>query len=158
MRYIKPSDETDIRSGNYNIVGTTAILINDAGRVLLLLRDDIPTIRYPGHWSTLGGAIEPGETAEQAIRRELQEEIGYAVSAVDHYGQILDDYHNLIHVFVARIDKPIEDLVLNEGQEIKFFDTDDLPVTISPHSKDVIDHYIRSRGGGSCFTEYSRDV
>ncbi|HVY62032.1 MAG TPA: NUDIX domain-containing protein [Planctomycetota bacterium] len=51
-----------------------AIVIDDAGRVLLF-----KTVIGPGQpevWITPGGALEPGETAEAAARRELWEETG----------------------------------------------------------------------------------
>jgi 8-oxo-dGTP pyrophosphatase MutT (NUDIX family) len=53
------------------------LLVDQAGRYLMQLRDDIPGILYPGCWGLFGGGIEPGETAEVAMRRELEEEIGF---------------------------------------------------------------------------------
>ena len=58
-----------------------AILYRD-GKFLLQLRDDIPGIAYPGCWALFGGHIEPGEIPEIALKRELQEEIGYDVLSV----------------------------------------------------------------------------
>jgi 8-oxo-dGTP pyrophosphatase MutT (NUDIX family) len=49
------------------------LLIDDQDRVLLL-RANVG----PGVWITSGGALEPGETAEQAALRELREETGVA--------------------------------------------------------------------------------
>lgn len=51
-----------------------ALLLRD-GHVLLARRS--PTRRaYPDRWSFPGGHVEAGETFEQALGRELQEEIG----------------------------------------------------------------------------------
>jgi 8-oxo-dGTP pyrophosphatase MutT (NUDIX family) len=51
------------------------LLVDATGRVLLFRHND-------GHgrefWATPGGGIEPGETAEQAARREAREELGTA--------------------------------------------------------------------------------
>lgn len=55
-------------------VGGVAIIINRAGDLLLHLRDDIPGITWPGHWSVLGGGADPGETPTEAIVCELDEE------------------------------------------------------------------------------------
>lgn len=51
------------------------VLLDDDDRVLLLEAVDpaAPEVRF---WLTPGGGIEPGETAEQAARRELREETG----------------------------------------------------------------------------------
>ena len=45
------------------------------GRWLVQLRDDIPGIVSPGCWGLFGGHLDPGESPDQALRRELQEEI-----------------------------------------------------------------------------------
>lgn len=58
-----------------------AILHTGDGRYLLQQRDAIPTIFYPDHWGFFGGALEPGETATQALRRELREELALEIGA-----------------------------------------------------------------------------
>jgi NAD+ diphosphatase len=39
-----------------------------------------------GRWSTLAGFCEPGETLEDAVRREVHEEVGVEVGEVDYFG------------------------------------------------------------------------
>jgi 8-oxo-dGTP diphosphatase len=52
-----------------------ALLIRSDGKVLLGLRS--PTKKaWPGHWDSIGGRVEKGESLEQALVREVQEEIG----------------------------------------------------------------------------------
>jgi 8-oxo-dGTP pyrophosphatase MutT (NUDIX family) len=55
------------------------LIVTDDRRLLLHHRDDKPGIPHPGCWSGFGGAIEAGETAGQALRREVLEETGLAV-------------------------------------------------------------------------------
>lgn len=144
LQFLKRIDFEDIRAGRYRGEGVMAILINDDGQILLNLRDDIPTISYPGYWAILGGGIELGEAAEDAIHRELIEEIGIDVRDLRVYGAIIDrfGYGNLLIIFNGRIDKRIEDLTLNEGQALKYFDQAELPgLKISPPLKEVVLHY-----------------
>ena len=49
-------------------------ILYQGDRFLLQLRDDIPTIAWPGHWAFFGGHLEPGESADVAVQRELMEE------------------------------------------------------------------------------------
>lgn len=56
--------------------GVGALLVLADGRYLLQRRDRIPGIFFPDHWGCFGGGIDPGETAEQALVRELSEETG----------------------------------------------------------------------------------
>ncbi len=48
---------------------------------LVLLAHRHPARRwYPDCWDLVGGHLEPGETPEQAVRRECQEEIGVTLT------------------------------------------------------------------------------
>jgi 8-oxo-dGTP pyrophosphatase MutT (NUDIX family) len=55
-----------------------AILVTPDGRYLIQLRDAKPTIIIPDHWALFGGTVDPGESAEAALRRELLEELEFA--------------------------------------------------------------------------------
>ncbi|HSX28383.1 MAG TPA: NUDIX hydrolase [Candidatus Saccharimonadales bacterium] len=61
------------------IVSTVAIVYCQ-GKFLLVRRaldDDI----FPGKWQSAGGKVEPGETIEEAVQRELLEETGVAIGS-----------------------------------------------------------------------------
>lgn len=61
------------------------------------------------HYETIGGGIEEGESYEEAIHRELMEEIGYEVVRYKEVGMIIDRYYLIgrethSHFFVVDID------------------------------------------------------
>jgi 8-oxo-dGTP diphosphatase len=75
------------RGIDYIGVGVGAVILNDQGEVLLLLRKGRPEA---GHWTIPGGAVEWFETCADAIKRECREEVGLEVeidrvlTVVDH--------------------------------------------------------------------------
>src|SRR5215469_7675740 len=64
-------------AGQTRIPCVGAIIRDNAGRLLMILRGHDPG---RGLWSIPGGRIEPGETPEQAVVREVREETGLDVS------------------------------------------------------------------------------
>lgn len=72
------TDRSRLRPGN----AAAAIILVDDGRYLLQLRDDKEGIFFPGHWGLFGGAVEAGERPEDALRRELEEELGLRIGAL----------------------------------------------------------------------------
>ena len=62
-----------------------AIITNlTTGRIMLVEQFKYPTLEGSGGWivETTAGVIEAGETAEQAIAREIREEIGYVLTSL----------------------------------------------------------------------------
>ena len=101
-----------------------AILYRD-GKFLCQLRDDIPHIRYPGHWALFGGHFEPGETAQVALLRELSEEIGYAPASVSFF--CCDVEGDIVrHVFHSQLGADVQDLVLHEGWDMQLLTAQDI--------------------------------
>lgn len=86
-------------------------------RFLMQLRDDIPGIIYPGCWGLFGGHIEVGETSQQAIKRELLEEISYTPDSLSEFGCYRDS-GVIRHVYHAPLRVELDQLVLNEGWDL----------------------------------------
>ena len=58
----------------------------DTGRIILVEQFKYPTLERSGGWilETVAGMIDVGETPEDAIRREVLEEIGYDTESLSH--------------------------------------------------------------------------
>lgn len=70
-----------------NVVG--AVLVRD-GLVLSARRG--PTMSLPGMWEFPGGKVEPGESPQEALRRELEEELLCRVSVGNHVETTSHEY------------------------------------------------------------------
>lgn len=90
-----------------------AILYRE-NQFLLQLRDNIPTIIYPGYWALFGGHIEKGETPEEAVKREIWEEIAYDLHIFHPLG-CYEDEVAIRHVFYGPLTVPLDQLNLQEG-------------------------------------------
>lgn len=104
-----------------------ALIIFEDNRYLLQLRDQKPGIFFPGHWGLFGGATEPGESPEQAIRREMNEELGLMVpSDIKHVTDFSFTFGRFgvieRHFFkIAVASSVMGSLTLNEGAEMRAF-------------------------------------
>ncbi|HTF11355.1 MAG TPA: NUDIX domain-containing protein [Asanoa sp.] len=57
------------------------VVVDDDGRLFIQRRS--PTRKlFPDTWDIVGGHLEPGETLDEALRREVEEETGWRVSVV----------------------------------------------------------------------------
>ena len=57
------------------------IIQNDGAYLLCKMADDRGV--FPGQWALSGGGMEPGETMEEALRREIGEELGEALEITE---------------------------------------------------------------------------
>jgi NAD+ diphosphatase len=65
------------------VPSVTAVIVNAKGEALLTRRGRAP---HRGKWGTLGGFVDRGETAEEAVRREAWEELGIRLGTVHYLG------------------------------------------------------------------------
>ncbi len=100
--------------------GTSILFFNHRNEVLLLLRDDIPGLPYPGMWDVPGGLVEGEETPEQCIAREMQEEIGLDVAPFQRFS-VTEFPDRTEYTFWKRADLDIRTIRLMEGQRLKWF-------------------------------------
>ena len=95
-------------------------------RWLLQLRDDLETIIHPGHWGLFGGHVEPGETAEEAVQRELEEEISWCPPAPLRPWFSDASGTRVVHVFRGALTVPTTELQLREGQDLRLVTLEEL--------------------------------
>ena len=100
-------------------------MIECDGRWLLQLRDDIEGILYPGQWALFGGHLDPGETPEAALRRELEEEINWEGSDLTPWFELRDG-QRIRHFFRGPLAVPFGSLTLLEGQDMVLAELDEL--------------------------------
>jgi 8-oxo-dGTP pyrophosphatase MutT (NUDIX family) len=55
-----------------------ALIVDDDGRIFVQRRSPDRRL-FPDSWDIVGGHVEPGETSESALRREIAEETGWAL-------------------------------------------------------------------------------
>ncbi len=108
--------------------GTSLLIINDAEQILLLLRDDIPEIPYPNMWDIPGGHVEPGESPDQCIAREIQEEMGLDIGQPDLF-LVTEFADRTEHTFWLRRNLDIDEIHLTEGQRLQWFSEADVAGT-----------------------------
>lgn len=120
-------------------------LVHDEGRVLLARNHNFPKDMY----STLAGFVEPGESIEETVAREVREEVGVEVSDLEYIGSQPWPFPNSLMLgFFARYESG--DIVLQEDEiaDAQWFDCDALPTIPGPVaiSRWLIDRYLHRRG------------
>lgn len=107
------------------------IFENDNGEILLYLRDNKPTIPFPHHWDLFGGHVEAGESPEEALVREVKEELDYDLKDYQFFKRYDcldgDVKPNVKFVYTARMEKSADELVLHEGERLAFIRKEDIP-------------------------------
>lgn len=105
-----------------------ALLVTEKGRYLMQRRDPQPGILLPDHWCCFGGGIEPGESVEDAVRRELREELDYAPPSVTEFSDwrvVLPSPHRLRLRFTYCVipfeESQVPALKLKEGSGMALF-------------------------------------
>jgi len=104
------------------------ILVRPDGAFLLTTRPEGKV--YAGYWEFPGGKLEPGETVEPALRRELQEEIGVTIGAVHPWHVKEFDYpHARVRLHFCKVFEWTGELHMHEGQQMAW---ETLPVKCAP--------------------------
>ena len=105
-------------------------VVDERGWLLLQERDEhAPT--HPDQWSLVGGAVEPGEEADAAAHRELEEETALAGLQLRPLGRrdLPCDVHgsDAAHIYAATTSATDADVICGEGRQIVFVDPARVP-------------------------------
>lgn len=104
------------------------VLIAADGRFLLTSRPAGKV--YAGFWEFPGGKLEAGESVEQALRRELHEELGITIGAAHPWQVEMMDYpHARVRLHFCKVYDWAGDFEMREQQQMAWAT---LPVAVSP--------------------------
>jgi 8-oxo-dGTP diphosphatase len=121
------------------------VLIDAQGRFLLCSRPAGKV--YAGYWEFPGGKLEAGESVEQALRRELLEELGIRIAAALPWRVELVSYqHALVRLHFCKVFNWHGEFQMLEGQRMAW---QDLPVTVQPvlpGTRPVLQWFAAERG------------
>lgn len=102
----------------------TEYVLRKAARALLINEDGLVSIQYLSalnYYKLPGGGVENGESLEEALLREIQEEVGCSCTILDEVGAVIE-YRNqekLIHIsycYLAKVVGPIGEPSFEQGE------------------------------------------
>jgi 8-oxo-dGTP diphosphatase len=110
----------EMESGTRPLVLVAACVLLDGNRRILIAKRP-PGRSLAGLWEFPGGKVEPGESPEHALVRELAEELGIEIAAADlapltFASHAYPDFHLLMPLFLCR--RWRGEVRPHEGQEL----------------------------------------
>ncbi|MDO8513118.1 MAG: NUDIX domain-containing protein [bacterium] len=128
----------------------TVIFENDEGEILAYLRDDNPSIPFPHYWDLFGGHVEKGDSAEEALMREIKEELDIDLTDFTFFRKYVcregDVRPNIKYVYSAKINKQVGELDLKEGERLRFFKQNEIAkVKFANILKSIILDYLKEK-------------
>jgi len=106
---------------------TTLCIIHQHPKVLLGMKKRGFGV---GRWNGFGGKIESGESIEEAIKREIQEEAGIVVSDLDKFGIVEFEFENgndTIEVHIFKSENFSGEPTESEEMKPQWFYVDEIP-------------------------------
>lgn len=120
------------------------VRVEHGDRILLARSPHLP----PGMYSTLAGFVEPGESLEETVVREVREEVGIEVKNLRYFGSQPWPFPNSLMIgFVAEYDSGDLRLQPEEIEDAGWFPADNLPHIPPPLSiaRALIDEFVAKR-------------
>lgn len=137
-----------------DILKVVAVIIVDPSGKILLQRKDLGYKFGPGKWSLFGGHIERNETREEAMIREIREEIGTDIDLTNlkYFKNFIDEFmlkgnKKVDHeVFILNFDGDLSKIKLGEGAGFSLFEISELK-KLDILQSNIIDKYIKQLSG-----------
>ena len=121
------------------------VLVDPQGRFLLTSRPAGKV--YAGYWEFPGGKLEAGETVEQALRRELHEEIGITIGAAHPWHMLMMDYpHARVRLNFCKVFAWSGEFEMRERQQMAWETLPVRSVPVLPGTIPVLDWFAQERG------------
>jgi 8-oxo-dGTP diphosphatase len=115
-------------TGRVPVDVAVGVLIAPDGRFLLTSRPEGKV--YAGYWEFPGGKLEAGESVEQALRRELVEELGVRIGPAEPWKVEIVDYpHARVRLHFCKVHAWEGSFEMRERQQMAW---QGLPVDVSP--------------------------
>lgn len=137
---------------DYIGVGCGALIVNDKNETLLLKRG-VKSKNEGGFWSQPGGAVEFGEAVEEAVKREIREELGVEIDLIRFlcFTNHIINSENQHWVTMSYLGKIIkgepQNLEPRKIEEIKWFSLDNLPENTNQPTRDSAREYSEVKQG-----------
>ncbi len=118
-------------------VNVTAAVIRKDEKVLIAKKKKV-SMGYP--WEFPGGKVEPGETLEACLKRELREELGIEVEVGDliSKGRHILNCRSAIVLHAFEVSHVSGDFVLTDHEEVRWVKVKELPVYGFPEADRAI--------------------
>jgi 8-oxo-dGTP diphosphatase len=128
-------------------IGCGALIVNDNNETLLLKRTS-KTRNEAGFWSKPGGGVEFGEEIEDAVKREIKEELGVEIELVKFLGftnSVLkaENQHWVSFNYLAKIiSGELKNVEPEKHEEIKWFKLNELPEKVNKYTIEAVKEYL----------------
>ena len=140
----------ELKQGHdYIGVGGGVLIFNKKGEVLLKKRSKNSRNEI-GYWEKPGGAIEFGEKAGKAMKREVKEEVNLGIKIwglLPHTDHIVDGQHwmALNYLADASSEEKMKNMEPDKADELGWFSLEKLPKKIAQPTRESIKNYLAKK-------------
>lgn len=122
-----------------NTIRVVAAIIEKEDKILIARR---LKGEFSGLWEFPGGKYEEGETGEQALKREIEEEFDVEINIKEYLCTVehqYDSFYLIMDCFVCSL--ITNNMVLHDHSSIRWIDSEDTDIDWVPADKKVIQTY-----------------